>query len=164
MTAELIVRGDQLPVLIPLAVAQASGSASPTAMVWGVDLAGEPSRRLAQKRFRRMCAEVGEFAASHPRLDHLFIVYTHGGALPEGTCLSTAGHAATRLHATIERSRGRSLDVIALDVTGWEDGELIRDRIIDAAETPTGTAADIALGWHDITEDSIRVAAAKQYY
>lgn len=164
MTAEIIVRGDQLPVLVPLAVAQAAGSVLPTAMVWSVDLGDESSRRSAQKRLRRICAELGEYAAAQPRLNHLFVVYTHGGALREGTCLSTAGQAATRLHATIERSRGRSLDVIALDVTGWEDGELLRDRIIEAAETPAGTAAEIALGWHEITQDSIRVAAAKQYY
>lgn len=164
MTAEIIVRGDQLPVLIPLSVVQASGDRSPDAVVWGVDLADEPSRRIAQKRVRRACREVGRYAASHPGLAHLFVVYSHGGALPEGSCLGTAGQAATRLHADVERSSGRSLDVVALDVTGWEDGELFRDRILEAVTGHASATADVALGWHDITDSSIHSAAMRQFY
>jgi hypothetical protein len=163
VTSEVLVRGDQLPVLVPLAVVQASGEQSPTAVVWGVDLSNEPSRRAAQKRFRRVCSEVGAYAAAHARVTHLFVVYSHGGALPEGACLSTAGLAATRLHSDMERSRGRSFEVVALDVTGWENGELFRDRILEAVTRNADAAGDVALGWHDITDASIHSAAMRQF-
>ncbi|HEX5858658.1 MAG TPA: hypothetical protein VFY91_11175 [Microbacterium sp.] len=164
MTAAFIVRGDHLPVLVPLAVAQSSGSDSPEALVWGVDLAGERSRHAAQKRLKKVCQEVGAYSAVHPRLAHLFVVYTHGGSLPEGSCLGTAAQAATRLHAGFERTRGRDIDVITLDVTGWEDGELFRNRIIEAVSAHDHGTGDAALGWHDIVDSSIRSAAMSQFY
>ena len=164
MTAEFIVRGDYLPVLIPLAVAQASGPDSPKALVWGVDLGDERSRHAAQKRLRRVCQEVGAYSSVHPRLAHLFVVYTHGGSLPEGSCLGAAAQAATRLHAGFERTRGRDIDVVTLDVTGWEDGELFRDRIIEAVTSHDSASGDAALGWHDIVDSSIHAAAMSQFY
>jgi hypothetical protein len=164
MTADLIVRGDHLQVLLPLAVVQASGGDSPRALVWGVDLRDEKSRRAAQKRLRGACHDVEAVAAAHPRLTHVLVAYTHGGSLPEGSCLGSAARAATRMHSTLERTRGRSIDVVTLDVTGWEDGELLRDRVIEAMATARNAAGDVALGWHDIVDSSIHAAALRQFY
>lgn len=164
MTADLIVRGDHLAVLSPLTVIQAPGSESPRALVWGLDLRDEATRHAAQKRLRHMSKEVAGFAASYPRLTHVLVAYTHGGSLPEGTCLSTAAQAATRMHSTLERSRGQSIDVVTLDVTGWEDGELLRDRILEAVAGTASAAGDVALGWHDIVDTPIHTAAMQQFY
>ena len=125
MSTEIIVRGDHLPVLVPLTVVQASGSDLPQALVWGLDLGTERSRHAAQKRLRRVGQEVADYSAAQPGLRYLFVVYTHGGSLPEGSCLGAAAQAATRLHAEFERSRGREIDVVTLDVTGWEDGGVV---------------------------------------
>lgn len=164
MTAALIVRGDNLPILGPLAVVQASGAESPQALVWGVDLSRERSRHAAQKRLRRVCQEVGAYSAAHPRMAHLFVVYTHGGSLPEGSCLGTAAQAATRLHAGFERTRGRDIDVVTLDVTGWENGELFRDRILEAVGAHHSASGDVALGWHDIVDSTIHAASMSRFY
>ncbi|WP_214467497.1 hypothetical protein [Microbacterium flavescens] len=164
MTADLIVRGDQLPVLLPLAVVQASGADSPRALVWGLDLRDERSRHAAQKRLRQVCQEVERVAAIYPRLTHVLVAYTHGGSLPEGSCLGSAAQAATRMHSTLERTRGHSIDVVTLDVTGWEDGELLRDRVLETVTTARDAAGDVALGWHDIVDTSIHAAALRQFY
>ncbi len=164
MTTDLIVRGDHLPVLLPLAVVQGSGSDSPRALVWGVDLRDEKSRHAAQKRLRHVCQEVQTIAGTYPRLTHVLVAYTHGGALPEGSCLSSAATAATRMHSTLERTRGRPIDVVTLDVTGWENGELLRDRVLETVATAPDAAGDVALGWHDIVDTSIHAAAMRQFY
>ena len=98
VTAEFIVRGDYLPGLIPLAVAQASGPDSPKALVWGVDLGDERSRHAAQKRLRRVCQEVGAYSSVHPRLAHLFVVYTMGARCPKAVprCGGAGRHPAPR--------------------------------------------------------------------
>ncbi|HEX5730257.1 hypothetical protein [Microbacterium sp.] len=164
MSTEVIVRGDDLPVLGPLTVVQASGSDLPHALVWGLDLGNERSRHAAQKRLRRVGQEVGDYSAAQPGLRHLFVVYSHGGSLPEGSCLGAAAQAATRLHAEFERSRGREIDVITVDVTGWENGELFRDRILEAVDGRHNSPGDAALGWHDILDSSIHAAAMNQFY
>ncbi|KQZ86063.1 hypothetical protein ASD56_07310 [Microbacterium sp. Root166] len=164
MTADLIVRGDHLAVLSPLTVIQAPGSESPRALVWGLDLRHEATRHAAQKRLKQVSREVAGFAATYPRLTHVLVAYTHGGSLPEGTCLATAAQTSTRMHATLERTRGQSIDVVTLDVTGWEDGELLRDRILEAVTGNASAAGDVALGWHDIVDIPIHAAAMRQFY
>ncbi|WP_127476528.1 hypothetical protein [Microbacterium sulfonylureivorans] len=164
MTADHIVRGDHLPVLMPLAVVQASGPDSPRALIWGLDLRDEKSRHAAQKRLRHVCQDVESVAGMYPRLTHVLVAYTHGGSLPEGSCLGSAAHAATRIHSTLERTRGRPIDVVTLDVTGWENGELLRDRVLETVATARDAAGDVALGWHDIVDTPIHAAAMRQFY
>jgi hypothetical protein len=164
MTADFILRGDLLPVLLPLAVAQASGQESPRALVWGLDLRDEKSRHAAQRRLRRVCHEVEAVAAGYPRLTHVLVAYSHGGSLPEGSCLGSAAQAATRMHSTLERRRGGPIDVVTLDVTGWENGELLRDRVLEVVGSARDAAGDVALGWHDIVDASIHAAALRQFY
>lgn len=162
MTPDYIVRGDHLSVLSSLAAGQGTGLDSPRALVWGVDLASAASRRAAHKRLRLECRDVAHASASQPGLTHLFVVYTHGAALPEGSCLTSAAQAATRLHAELERTRGRFVEVILIDATGWENGDALRDRIAQTVAAPAGVAGDVALGWHDITDASIHQAAMQQ--
>ena len=164
MTTDFIVRGDHLPVLSALAVIQAPGSHSPQALIWGLDLRHEATRHAAQKRLRHTSRDVAGLAAIYPRLTHVVVAYTHGGSLPEGSCLAAAAQAATRMHSTLERSRGESVDVVNLDVTGWEDGELLRDRILEAVAGNPRAAGDAALAWHDIIDTPIHSAAMRQFY
>ena len=158
-TADYIVRGDHLPILNALAVSQASGLDSPKTLVWGLDLAPAQTRRAAHRRLRLESHGIARACQPQSRLTHLFVVYTHGASLPEGSCLSAAGQAATRLHAELERSSGRFIEVILIDATGWENGDDLRDRVVQTASTPAGVAGDLALGWHDITDMSIHQAA-----
>ncbi|MFB8146914.1 hypothetical protein ACFC1W_09210 [Microbacterium sp. NPDC056003] len=158
-TADYIVRGDHLAVLSALAVSQASGLESPKTLVWGLDLASAPTRRAAHKQLRLESRGIARACQAQSSLTHLFVVYTHGASLPEGSCLSAAAQTATRLHAELERSRGRFIEVILIDATGWENGDDLRDRVVQSASTPAGVAGDLALGWHDITDMSIHQAA-----
>lgn len=162
VTPAFVVRGDHLPILAPLAVSQASGLEPSRAMVWGVDLGGAPSRRAAHKQLRIACRDVLDVAAAHQALAHLFVVYTHGAALLEGTCLTAAGQVAAKVHAELERARGNFVEVIVIDATGWEDGEALKDRIVQTVATPAGVAGDVALGWHSLTDASIHQAAMEQ--
>lgn len=162
VTPAFIVRGDHLPILTPLAVSQASALVPPRALVWGVDLGAAPSRRAANKQLRLACRDVLRAAPARQALAHLFVVYTHGPVLLEGTCLTVAGRVAAKLHADIERAWGRFVEVVLLDVTGWEDGEALRDRIVQTVATPAGVAGDVALGWHSLTDASIHQAAMEQ--
>lgn len=159
MINDFIVRGDHLPILGSLAAHQATSQDAPRALVWGVDLSDAETRRTAHKHLRLECRSVAAVAAAHPSLAHVFIVYSHGAALPEGSCLDFASQAASRLHAEFERARGRFVEVILIDATGWEDGDALRHRIAQTVSTPAGVAGDLALGWHDITDASIHRAA-----
>lgn len=162
MNSDFIVRGDNLPVLTQLTVSQATGLDSPRALIWGIDLATAGSRHAAQKQLRRECRDVAQASAAQPNLTHLFIVYTHGAAMAEGSCLTSAAQSAARLHAELERSRGRFVEVVLIDATGWENGEALRDRILQTVNAPAGVAGDVALGWHAIADASIHQAAMQQ--
>ena len=54
------------------------------------------------------------------------------------------------------------MEVILIDATGWEDGEALRERILQTVATPAGVAGDVALGWHALTDASIHRAAMEQ--
>ena len=162
VTPAFIVRGDHLPILASLAASQTSALEPPHAMVWGVDLGAASSRRAAHKQLRLACRDVLGVATAHETLAHLFVVYTHGAALLEGTCLTAAGQVAAKLHAELERARGRFVEVILIDATGWEDEVALRDRIVQTVATPAGVAGDVALGWHSLTDASIHQAAMEQ--
>jgi hypothetical protein len=162
MGAQLIVRGDLLPVLQQLAATQASGLEPPRAVVWGADLRDATSKRDAQKRLVAHCRDVAAVAAAHPQLAHVFVAYSHGGVVPAGGCLATAARAAARLHAELERARGRYVEVVLLDVTGCEDANTLERRVTQAIATPAGVAGDVALGWTDIVDSSIHAAAARE--
>lgn len=163
MTSSFIVRGDHLPILTALAAGQSTGLDAPRAMVWGVDLSAAPTRHAAQKRLRQEIKDIAAITATHPSVVHLFIVYSHGGALLTGACLGSAAQAANRLHTEFERARGRFVEVVFIDVTGWEDSEALRDRIVQTVATPAGVAGDVALGWHDITDATIHRAAMSRF-
>lgn len=92
----------------------------------------------------------------------MFVAYRRGGSLPEKRCLAVAGQAATRTHADMERSRGRYVDVVVLDVTGWEDGDTLLDRVVEAVSGRAGAAGDAALVWPEIVDASIHQAAMQQ--
>jgi hypothetical protein len=64
----------------------------------------------------------------------------------------------------MERSRGRYVNVVVLDVTGCEGGELLRERITEAIRTRPSAAGDAALPWQDITDRTIHEAAMQQVY
>lgn len=162
MNPAFIVRGDHLPILTPLAGSQTSALEPPRALVWGVGLGAAPSRRTAHKQLRFACRDVLRAATAHQTLAHLFVVYTRGPALLGGTCRTAAGRVAAKLHADLERSWGRFVEVVLIDVTGWEDGETLRDRIVQTVTTPAGVAGDVALGWHSLTDASIHQAAMEQ--
>lgn len=162
MSADILVRGDHLPALNELAVNQTEATASPRALVWGIDL-GECSTRLAVKRqLRHAFDDVVRIARSDNRLVHLFLPYSHRGAMPQGSCLSSAARLAAKLHAALERELGRDVDVVAIDITGCENGELLRDRIANTVSAPAGPAGDMALAWPELTRQSIRSAALQQ--
>ena len=162
VSATFTVHGDPLPILAPLNAGRTEVLESPRALVWGLDLAATASRRNAHKRLRSECQTVMSVAFEQPTLAHLFVVYTHGSALPLGSCLTAAGQAAAKLHAELERARGRFEEVVLIDATGWENGEVLRDRIVHSVATPAGVAGDIALDWHSIAHASIHEAAMAQ--
>lgn len=161
-SSDYIVRGDHLPVLTELAVGQASGLDSPRALVWGLDLTSAASRRAAHKLLRQECRGVAHASEGHGRLSHLFVVYTHGASLPQGSCLAAASQAATKLHAELERARARFVEVVLIDATGWEDGDALRERITQTVATPAGVAGNVALGWNEIVDSTIHKAATTQ--
>lgn len=162
MTATFIVRGTPLPVLTALTSSQSTRAEPVRALVWGVDLTSATSRRAAQKHLRTECRQVAESAAALPALAHLFIVYIHDATLPEGSGLTSAAQIAAKLHAELERTRGRFVEVIFIDATGWDDGETLRERIVETVAQPAGVAGDIALGWRAICDTSIHKAAMAQ--
>lgn len=162
MSEDFIVRGDHLAVLNATVVAQSAGTTSPRALIWGVDLSADTTPRSAAKHLRQSGRDALKVAAAHPDLAHVFVLYSHGGALGEGSCLHSAAQAATRVHAGLERARGRYVDVFAIDVTGWEDTDTLQRRIRDAVTARAGAAGDVALGWHEIVDESIHAAAMKQ--
>lgn len=162
LNATYIVRGDDLPVLHPLAATQAPASESPRALVWGVDLRGAPSRTAARRHLRHACRDAHEYAKTWSSIIHVIVVYVQGSALTAGACLSTAAQSASRTHAELERTRARYVDVVVLDVTGCEGGELLRDRVLEAVNARPGAAGDAALPWQDITTRTIHEAAMQQ--
>lgn len=162
MLPTVIVRGDHLPVLAPLAAAQASADVGARAVVWGVDLGDAVTRAQAHRRLRQLAREIGAHMDGQADLAHVFIAYSHRGRLHTGACVSAAARLASRLHARWERDRGRYVDVVALDVTGCEDGELVRHRVIEAAAGRAGAAGDVALTWDEITDVSIHRAAMQE--
>lgn len=164
MTATFLVRGDDLPVLRPLAVAQATASDYPRALIWGVDLRYTQTRRAAKQQLRQACRDAYEDATGWSGIVHVVVVYTQGGSLPPGTCSFAASQAATRAHAEMERSRGRYVDVVVLDVTGWEDGHTLYERVIEAVSARPGAAGDAALAWWEILDSSIHEAAMRQRF
>lgn len=164
MNATYLVRGDDLTVLHPLAVRQAPASTSPRALIWGVDLRESPSRMAAKRELRQACRDAYTYAKSWPSVVHVVVAYAQSAGLPSGACLATAAHSASRAHAEIERSRGRYVDVVVLDVTGCESGELLRDRVMEAISTRPGAAGDAALPWEDLTAHTIHEAAMQQAY
>lgn len=156
MSSDILVRGDHLPALTELTVDQAEATASPRALVWGIDL-GDCVTRIAVKRhLRQAFADVSGIARADDRLVHLFIPYTHRGAMPPGSCLPHAARLAMKLHVALERELGRDVDVVAIDITGCENGELLRDRIGSAVTAPVAQRCDLALSWPELTGQSIR--------
>ena len=164
LNASYLVRGDDLAVLHPLAASQAEASASPRALTWGVDLRGASSRMAARRQLRHACRDAHEYAKSWSALVHVIVVYVQSSSLPPGACLGAAAHSASRTHAEMERSRGRYVNVVVLDVTGCEGGELLRERITEAIRTRPSAAGDAALPWQDITDRTIHEAAMQQVY
>lgn len=162
LNATYIVRGDDLPVLHPLAAAQAPASESPRALVWGVDLRDATSRMAARRLLRHACRDAHEYAKTWSAIVHVIVVYVQGGALPAGACLPAAAQSASRTHAEMERTRARYVDVVVLDVTGCEGGEMLRDRVMEAVNARPGAAGDAALPWQDITGQTIHEAAMQQ--
>jgi hypothetical protein len=49
-----------------------------------------------------------------------------------------------------------------VDLSGWDDSETLRDRIVETVAQPAGVAGDIALEWHAISHTSIHRAAMTQ--
>jgi len=164
LNAPFIVRGDELTVLNLLAAQQAPASASPRALVWGVDLRDAPSRPAAKRQLRQACRDAHQYAKSWSGIVHVIVVYVQRGSLPSGACLGAAAQSASRTHAELERTRGRYVDVVVLDVTGCEGGELLRDRIMEAVTARPGVAGDAALPWEEITSRSIHEAALQQAF
>lgn len=164
LNATYIVRGDDLPVLHPLAAAQAAASESPRALVWGVDLRDAPSRMAARRQLRHACRDAHEYAKTWSAIVHVIVVYVQGVGLPAGACLPAAAQSASRTHAEMERTRARYVDVVVLDVTGCEGGEMLRDRVMEAVNARPGAAGDAALPWQDITGQTIHEAAMQQVY
>ena len=162
MAVKFLVRGDDLPVLHPLTVAQATASDPSRALIWGVDLRHGQTRRSAKKKLRQACRDARKYATGWSGIVHVLVAYAQGGTLPPGTCAATAGQAAAQAHAEMERSRGRYVDVVVLDVTGWEDGDTLHDRVIEAVSGRPGAAGDAALAWREILDSPIHEAAMQQ--
>lgn len=107
MSTDYIVRGE-LPILNALAAAQADAAASPRALVWGVDLSRESTHRAARKSLRHAGRDALGIAVSQPGLAHLFVAYSHGGALEAGACLGSASQTAAPMRSTATARASRS--------------------------------------------------------
>ena len=154
MTARILLAGDSLE---PYAsgVTAASGGNGATCLVWLIDLTALDTPRAARRRLKEHFGELLATAALHAGLRHVLVLYAHQDLVPARRIEPAARSIASRLHAEIERSRGRFVDVILLDVTYCDDLSLLDDRVAEVAVLRAGMAGDAALTWDDIRERSI---------
>lgn len=154
MTARILLSGDHLEPYAS-AIASVQEGAAATCLVWLIDLTAVDTPRAARRRLKEHFRALLATSTSHPGLRHVLVLYAHQDLVPQRRVEPAARSIASRLHAEIERSRGRFVDVILLDVTQCDDLPLLSERINEVAILRAGMAGDAALTWDDIRERSI---------
>lgn len=160
--------GDSLPLLEPFAASgdvidcraerPSSLTTSARAFVLAVDLREFTSWRRGRRQLKKVLANATTEARRYGQFVHLIVVYvtaTPGDARLE----AAAAGFALRVHASLERELGESVDVVLLDATRCDAPQLLAERLTTHIQRPAGTASDSALNWGDVHHRSIAVAS-----
>lgn len=125
-----------------------------TCVVWGSDLTQEDRPRLARRALRASAAEALTVVRAHASLKHLVLIY-RGSPQHRRRLRSSAQSVARRLHAELERTRARYVDVVVIDITDLDDHPMIEQRLSKLAGTTAGIVGYAAIRWEDLHEESI---------
>lgn len=154
MTPRIALSGDTLEPYAT-AITPTAETTDATCLVWLIDLTTVDTPRAARRRLKEHFRGLLAASTAHSGLRHVLVLYAHQDLVPARRVEPAARSIASRLHAEIERRRGRYVDVILLDVTRCEDLPLLDERIAEVALLRAGMAGDTALIWEDIRERSI---------
>ena len=142
------------PILPYPSALTSSDDAGDACVVWPVDLTTTSRVRTARALLRQATEQAMSTTRRRGRLRHLVIIYRCMPRLRvrlRGVATALARH----LHAEIELSRARYLDVVVLDATG-ADGNLLDRRIHELANQSAGIVGYAAIPWEDLATESIR--------
>lgn len=153
MHTTIAYRGD-------IADAHPSPSAAPEVtdarcLVWSIDLAGVERRREAGRLLRAGAAEALAASGAYGDLRHLVLTY-RGPDTRRRSLRFTARGIARRLHSELERTRGRYVDVVVIDLSGIDRRGLLAQRVDELASTGRGIVGYAAIPWEDLRDESIR--------
>jgi hypothetical protein len=133
-----------------------AGEASETrCLVWAIDLSGVERPREARRILRSGAAEALAASRTFRDLKHLVVTY-HGANSRRRALRFTAQSIARRLHSELERSRGRYVDVVVIDLSAIDSRGLLGQRIEELAGTGRGIVGYAAIPWEDLRAESIR--------
>ncbi|WP_068476654.1 hypothetical protein [Pseudoclavibacter helvolus] len=172
MTRPSLLFGDQLPHLQAFAASSgvvdcrverpASLTMSARAFVVAIDLRTTSTSQTARRQLKSVLKDAVVEARRYGQFAHFIVVYA--ADLGDARLESVAAGLATRVHASLERELGESVDVVLLDVTGCESPEGLSRRLAAHIQRPAGTASDSALRWRDVEARSIAAAAMSDYF
>ena len=134
---------------------------SPHAVLAFADLRDD-SRHAAKERLRARATLAAVETKRYPEIRHVvFIVLLpprHAAAFDR-----IASRLGGRLHAEVERSNARDVEVTFLDASSCGDVAALTERLLDRCGDPVGQHGVVVLDWDDIRDHSIRRAARDQY-
>lgn len=163
MNPRIAVAGDR-PQPLGSAIDAIAQSGEPTCLLWLIDLSAETSARRVRAELKSRYADMLAHAASLTALRHLIILCLHDESIAERKVHAAGAAFATRLHAELERARGRYVDVAVIDISACRDTRRLLDRVEEAADQPAGPAGSVALTWREIRDRTIHAAAAAAEY
>lgn len=163
MNPRIAVAGDR-PQPLGAAIDALAHDGEPSCLLWLIDLSAEPSARRVRAELKNRYDEMLAHAAGLAALRHLIILCLHDERIAERKVHTAGAALATRLHAELERARGRYVDVAVIDISACRDTRRLLDRVAEAADQPAGPAGSVALTWSEIRDRTIHAAAAAAEY
>ncbi|OYC98010.1 hypothetical protein [Microbacterium sp. Yaish 1] len=163
MNPRIAVAGDR-PEPMAAAIASLATAGEPTCLVWTVDLEAEPTARRSRVELKQRYDSLLAHASGLAALRNLVVLLRHADRVPERKMHAAAAALATRLHADLERARGRYVDVAVVDISSCTDTRRLLDRVEEVAGTAAGPVGNVALTWHEIRDRSIHAAAAASQF
>jgi len=120
------------------------------------------SRHDIKERLRSFSALALAETRRRPRIRH--VVFAVMLPLRRASIFDRVASAlGTRLHADLERERGRDVEVTFLDVSHCNDAPLLTERLLARSSDPTGRNGVVVLDWDDIRDHTIAHAARIEY-
>lgn len=163
MKPRIAVAGDRPQPMAGALDALASGGDA-TCLVWVIDLRAESSTHRSRVELKQRYDALLAHAADFPALRHILVMVLHSTRIPDRKIHAAAAALATRLHADLERARGRYVDVAVIDISACQDTRRLLDRVEEVAVTAAGPVGNVALTWHEIRDRSIHAAAADSQF